>query len=235
MFERYGVGSSMGSITHQEYVHAVEKAKGPTVYNKWCKCRVPAIEVLAYDETYQNSEFRETALKALINYYKDKQQQQTQGGRPDLGSIGNAIRDRAGSDFSKDMFENYWLGKGDLILSQDRFLDIWGAADDFDSKGMRRKGTEYILPNGAKVYAKQINFYKSDVYKNAFGTATLIFDTNDVVVGFYDYYNFNSRTSRSWDAEIKTRSVREASRFSNAMPFRIGYGVVPREIFTSRD
>ncbi|MBX2897723.1 MAG: hypothetical protein KF763_19940 [Cyclobacteriaceae bacterium] len=79
MFERYGVGSSMGSITHQEYVHAVEKAKGPTVYNKWCKCRVPAIEVLAYDETYQNSEFRETALKALINYYKDKQ---TQGNEP---------------------------------------------------------------------------------------------------------------------------------------------------------
>ncbi|MBX2897714.1 MAG: hypothetical protein KF763_19895 [Cyclobacteriaceae bacterium] len=27
MFEGYGVGSSMGSITHQEYVHAVEKAK----------------------------------------------------------------------------------------------------------------------------------------------------------------------------------------------------------------
>ncbi|MBX2897716.1 MAG: hypothetical protein KF763_19905 [Cyclobacteriaceae bacterium] len=80
-FSMYGVGSSMGSITHQEYVHAVEKAKGPTVYNKWCKCRVPAIEVLAYDETYQNSEFRETALKALINYYKDKQQQ-TQGNGP---------------------------------------------------------------------------------------------------------------------------------------------------------
>lgn len=164
-----------------------------------------------------------------------KQQKQQTGGRPDLGLIGNAIRDRAGSDFSKDMFENYWLGRGDLILSQDRFLDIWSAAEDLDSKGMRRKGTEYTLPNGEKVYAKQISFYKSEVYKNAFGTATLIFDTNDLVVGFYDYYNFNSRTSRSWDAELKTRSVREASRFSNATPFRIGYGVVPREIFTSRD
>lgn len=72
-FSMYGVGSgSYGSASHQEYVKAVEQAKGPTVYNKWCDCRVPAFEVLAYDGTNQNSEFRESALKSVISFYADK-------------------------------------------------------------------------------------------------------------------------------------------------------------------
>ncbi len=156
--------------------------------------------------------------------------------RPDLGYIGNKIRDRAGSEFSKDMFENYWLGKGDVVISQDRFLSIWSAAMDIDSKGLSRKGKKYTLGNNAIVYAKTIDFYKSEEYKNVLGRATFIFDTNDTVIGFYDYYNFDAKKgARSLDAEVKTRMVREASRLSNALPFRMGYGVVPIEILRSRD
>jgi len=56
----------------------------------------------------------------------------------------------------------------------------------------------------------------------------MIFDSNNIAVGFFDYYNFDAKKgARSTDGEIKTGMVREASRFSNAMPFRMSYGIVP--------
>ena len=57
------------------------------------------------------------------NYFPDQN-----GGRPDLGYVGNFIRDRAGSEFSKDLFENYWQSGGNVNLGNQRFNSIVNAA-----------------------------------------------------------------------------------------------------------
>ena len=44
--------------------------------------------------------------------------------RIDLGFVGNTIRKEAGSEFSKNLFENYWKGNGDVELSGERFAGI---------------------------------------------------------------------------------------------------------------
>ena len=64
------------------------------------------------------------AMKYLIKYIKNC------GGnsdpsRPDLGILGNIIRSYLDSDVSKDYFDRYWLGQGDLILNIDQFNEIY--------------------------------------------------------------------------------------------------------------
>lgn len=99
-------------------------------------------------------------------------------------------------------------GKGDVELTRDRFLDIWSEALDLDSKRMEAEGGLWKLASGAVVYSKVINFYKSEEYKNVLGRTTLIFDSNNIPVGFLDYYDFDGKKgARSVDAEVKTRMV----------------------------
>lgn len=151
---------------------------------------------------------------------------QGQGGRPDLGSLGNEIRNRAGSDFSKDMFENYWLGKGDVNLSQSRFNDIVKHA------GAGGKGSNVILSNSQPGVARVHSFYgDSNPYALVLGRAT-IFYQGGVPVGFQDGYNFNWRWmwgegSRTIPNELKTRAVSTAGFLYGAEPFNIYYGIRP--------
>ncbi len=46
-----------------------------------------------------------------------------------LGFIGNNIRKRAGSNFSKKMFENYWTNGGNINLSISTFYNIINTAN----------------------------------------------------------------------------------------------------------
>ena len=150
-------------------------------------------------------------------------------GRPDLGYVGNSIRDRAGSDFSKDLFERYWLGKGDAKLSQEQFLEIWQEIYEVDPKVFSERGRKITMEDGSTVYAKTVNFYGSDEYALALGRATLFFDVNDLPVGFYDLYDFDPKDwgIRKNDAEIKTRMVNAAGTLYGATPFKLIHGVVP--------
>ena len=147
-------------------------------------------------------------------------------GRPDLGYVGNEIRARAGSDFSQDMFENYWLGKGDVHLSQSRFNDIVSNA------GAGVKLRNVTLSNGQPGVARWHSFYSdSNPYALVLGGATIYYQGGSPV-GFQDGYDFNWRWmwgegSRTVHNELKTRAVSTAGFFYGAEPFNMYYGIRP--------
>lgn len=147
--------------------------------------------------------------------------------REDLGFLGNKIRDRAGSDFSKNMFENYWKGEGDVELSGQRFAGILMHIKDNNPEidggsAVSLKGASGNKYPGTK---SVVNFYDSPEYSLVFGRATVYSNSKGNVVGFYDHYDFDSKAwgTRSTTNEIKTRAVRYASP-STAKPFSIRYG-----------
>jgi hypothetical protein len=47
-----------------------------------------------------------------------------QDGRPVLVGPGNFYRDQMGTEAGKDMFERYWLAKGDMVLTKAQFNEI---------------------------------------------------------------------------------------------------------------
>ncbi|TAM92963.1 MAG: hypothetical protein EPN39_21215 [Chitinophagaceae bacterium] len=148
--------------------------------------------------------------------------------REDLGFIGNNIRKRAGSEFSKDLFENYWNGKGNLELSGERFAGILMYVKDKNPKSsapvpvnfLNSKGE--IITSGSK---KAVSFYSSPEYDKAFGTATLYYNSKGNIIGFYDKYDFDSKPwgERSTKNEIITRSVEMFSP-DKARDFDIDFG-----------
>ena len=74
-------------------------------------------------------------------------------------------------------------------------------------------------------YSALANFYSSDYYSLAFGTATIYMNKKNRIVGFYDSYNFDSKpkNTRSKINEFETRAVRIVSPKS-AKPYSIKYG-----------
>ncbi|MFN4144414.1 MAG: hypothetical protein ACK4GN_01230 [Runella sp.] len=142
-------------------------------------------------------------------------------GRPDLGLIGNAIRNQAGSEFAKDMFERYWLGLGDYTLPANIFAEAVSVAqptNDTQSKG--QKVLNGILCNG---YER--SFYHNEKFRFAFGTATIYYAQNGNPMGFYDRYDFDSKPwgqGKTTKAEAITRMVRQFSP-PNARSFDITY------------
>ncbi|UII27582.1 hypothetical protein LVD15_03915 [Fulvivirga maritima] len=153
--------------------------------------------------------------------------------RPDLGYVGNEIRKRAGSDFAKDLFERYWLGRGDAVMSKERFLDIWNDIYQSDPKSFTSKGKKIEMSDGSIVFAKVVNFYRSQEYATAFGRATVFFDVANLPIGFYDEYDFDPKDFgiRSYENELKTRAVNEAGKLYGVSSFRIYYGIVPPEYY----
>jgi RHS repeat-associated protein len=163
------------------------------------------------------------------------QVEQTSGtpeSREDLGFLGNEIRDRAGSEFSKNLFENYWKGDGDVELSGKRFAGILmymkeNNTEIDEGSPVSLRGTSGNKFPGTK---SVVDFYNSSEYSLAFGKATVYSNSKGNVVGFYDHYNFDSKPlgTRSTTNEIKTRAVRNASP-STAKSFSIRYGYSGRQ------
>jgi RHS repeat-associated protein len=149
---------------------------------------------------------------------------QSGGGRPDLGVVGNAIRDQAGSAFSQDMFQNYWLSGGNVNLSPSRFNSIVNAAG-----AVKGSPWSVTLSNGQPGVAKVHSFYNSSEYGLALGRATIYYNQAGTAVGFYDNYNFDPKPwgERSYENEIKTRAVNTAGNAYGATPFNIYYGIRP--------
>ena len=146
-----------------------------------------------------------------------------QPGRPDLGKLGNLIRRFAGSDFSKDLFENYWQGKGTFYLSEKEFDNIAAEADKAGAKNIT--GTKITL-NGKEYIVKIISFYASERYNKAIGSGTMIYDLNGSPVVFYDKYDFDPKHwgNRSLSAEVITRMVFLSSSLSHSKDFDVYYG-----------
>ena len=136
-----------------------------------------------------------------------------------IGGYGGEIQSQAGSQFSKDMFWNYWNGKGDVDIKGQRFASILmylkenkSVPTDLDSKG-------------DKITGKVVSFYESEEYALVFGRATVYYDPKGRVVGLFDNYDFDSKSfgTRSPKNEIKTRLVNFFSP-SFSKPFNIRYG-----------
>ncbi len=146
------------------------------------------------------------------------------GGRPDLGFWGNVIRNQAGSEFSKDMFENYWLGRGTVNLTQQQFNSIVKAAG-----AVYGNPEPVTLSNGQLGVAKVHSFYDSPEYSLSLGRATIYYNQAGGAVGFSDEYNFDPLAwgIRSINNEMKTRAVNAAGALYGATPFKIYYGIRP--------
>jgi hypothetical protein len=142
--------------------------------------------------------------------------------RPDLGLEGNLIRGFLPEGLSKDAFENYWLAKGPMQLSDARFQDIVNTA----SKLIPSKPTAVTSINGEPLIRKQFDLYGTKTYKDALGTASVFYSPDGKPVGFYDYYNFdnnpNKNRSRLTQREIRAMSV--LGPLHGAKDFPLYYG-----------
>ncbi|WP_222116056.1 RHS repeat domain-containing protein [Algoriphagus algorifonticola] len=141
--------------------------------------------------------------------------------RPDLLGYGNFYRNQMGTEAGKDMFERYWLGKGDMTLTQSQFEEIASLAK---AKGADKIEGKKIELNGKEVIAKVISFYGT-VHANSLGSSTLYYDLNNNPVGFYDVFDFDPKPwgVRSYEAEIKTRLVNLDGQMVGAKPFKIKF------------
>ncbi|MBY0433563.1 MAG: hypothetical protein K2U26_05600 [Cyclobacteriaceae bacterium] len=61
-------GSMFGRAGTLDYDYSPQ----PTVYNKWCNCRVNAFDVLFFDPTNQNKELRALAEQAVKDYFSSE-------------------------------------------------------------------------------------------------------------------------------------------------------------------
>lgn len=136
--------------------------------------------------------------------------------RDDLSGFGNIIRENAGSEFSKNLFENYWNGGGDIELTDERFAGILLYVKKNATQESEGSRVNIVSQNGNIIDVgsqKLFDFYSSSEYDKAFGKATLFYNSKGNVIGFYDCYDFDSKSwgERSYKNEIITRSVSYAS------------------------
>jgi RHS repeat-associated protein len=174
--------------------------------------------------------------QATKDYYADLQKKMSssgnlvqEDGRPDLGEIGNAIRDQVtGDSFNKDLFEQYWLGSGDLSLTDEQFIKITNAGLEHNG-GSVASSRAITLSNGEPGVATVIDYYNTP-FALGFGRATVYYDNDGWPVGFRDHYDFNSSPlgTRSLKNEAITRAVNVAGRLNGAKPFTISYGIGPK-------
>ena len=156
-------------------------------------------------------------------------------------NLGNIINGKLDSQFEKAMFENYWLKKGDVKLSDYRF----GKIKDFLSENKKidfgeiKKDphSKVIFEDGSQGYKTVASFYTGknhEEYNQAFGSATIYLDENGKVVGLNDTYDFDTRmlrnltpgkTDRSFSAELQTDAVAGAAAVSGSgKDFKVKYG-----------
>lgn len=144
--------------------------------------------------------------------------------RPNLG-WSNVIRDQLPRGFSREMFDNYALGKGDYELSPDRFQDIVNSAA---SLGQSPKPVPVPGPNGEPLLRRTYDFSQSPDYALSLGSASLFYDRTGKPVGFYDNYNFDPAINkRSLLHEAETRAVHAIRPLlpATARPFELSYGL----------
>jgi RHS repeat-associated protein len=144
----------------------------------------------------------------------------SQGGRPDLGRIGNSIRDQVESPLEKDLLEHYWLGRGtNVVLTEDQF----GRVVDVVS-GLPQPDAEAVSLGDQTLLRRQFGFPPGE-FDAAFGTGSVFYNQEGRAIGFYDRYNFDMRWRGSLGPTGKVIGVRAACALAgNCVPFDITYG-----------
>jgi hypothetical protein len=144
----------------------------------------------------------------------------SQGERPGLGRIGNAIRDQVESPIEKDLFEHYWLGRGTNVeLTEEQF----GRVVDVVS-GLPQPDVEAVSLGDQTLLRKQFGFPPGE-FDAAFGTGSVFYNQEGRAVGFYDGYNFDIRWRGSLGPTAKVIGVRAGCAVAgNCVPFDITYG-----------
>ncbi|WP_459212002.1 RHS repeat-associated core domain-containing protein [Aquimarina rhabdastrellae] len=136
------------------------------------------------------------------------------------------IHNKLNSDFSKDMFDNYWFSRGDVNLTEEEFIDIVRTSKITDSQKPIRR----IQSDGNIIITRVHDFYNTK-YDLAFGNATIVYNEDNKPIGFYDEYDFNwnclfcSDNDRSIGSELKTRGVSIIGDIKGASSFKIKYGI----------
>lgn len=136
--------------------------------------------------------------------------------------LGNKIlekgKSRLNTNFEQGLFMRYWLGEGDLRLSDAQFAHIASEINRLGPDAVSADHTALVLGHRQVGYTAQVNFYGSDTYDFAFGSATVHFNMQGQPTGFYDKYNFNPAVHRSPQAESATTKVRRASGVARLVP-----------------
>lgn len=135
------------------------------------------------------------------------------------------IKQYSNSEFERELFINYISGFGNMQLAVSDFQKVKNyATQNVDL--INYPGFTIQLNDGNTGKALIISFYKFSRFNHAFGTATIYIDDNNKIVGFLDYYDFDSRPfgERSYVSEIITRSIKLFSP-RKAKPFKITYGL----------
>lgn len=142
--------------------------------------------------------------------------------RPDLGAAGNTIRNRLTSDYEKELFERYWLGQGNKVLTQS---ELDSAVNALSTSIVSQS---QVTINGTQYTKTLVSFYANADFDQAYGSATIYYDSNGQAAGFFDNYNFDSKPwgVRPYRFEVQTRAVGTAgTTFGNAQSYEICNGV----------
>lgn len=134
------------------------------------------------------------------------------------------LQEHAGSEFSQECFNNYWMGSGnDMSLSSSRFNDISGYIPDRNNSN----GLNEVNINGQTYYQGQVSFYGTP-YELSLGTVNVTYDKNFNPVGLQDSYDFDSQIgngTRDATSEMVTNMVNVAGTICGAKPYTIKYGI----------
>jgi hypothetical protein len=126
------------------------------------------------------------------------------------------------SPISKDYFERYWYAKGDKVLNDPEFSNIINTIGDStpsSTGSVEIKNKTYVY----KIY----NFESDYTYRFALGSTFYIFYDNNIPVGCFDRYDFNSCEwgKRKFINELLTRAMNQLGSFYEAQNYKIYYGV----------
>jgi hypothetical protein len=159
---------------------------------------------------------------------RKEEREQAQQGDPkpphhvELKGPGMFIRSFLESSFDKEMFNNFWLGKGDVNLTAAQFKNI---ALEAKRLGIDFSKGKWVTRNNQYVLETVVSFYGSKEYAASLGRATMYFDYQGNAVGLVDYFDFDAKSwfERPLSAEFKTRMVDANAEAWGAKPFKISY------------
>jgi len=126
------------------------------------------------------------------------------------------------SPISKDYFERYWYAKGDKELKDPEFSNI------INTIGKSTPSSTGSVEINNKTYVYKIYNFESDyTYRFALGSTFYIFYDNNIPVGCFDKYDFNSCEwgKRKFINELLTRAMDQLGSFYEAQNYNIYYGV----------
>ena len=141
--------------------------------------------------------------------------------RPNLGPIGNGIRDQVDSSIEKDLFEHYWFGSGtDVDLTREQYKRIVGIV-----AGLKPTGDPIEIVSGGRTLIRKQFAFPDGEFDAAFGTASVFYDKDGNAVGFYDNYNMDIHKRDTPEATLKVGAVQGACILAmKCQPFDISYG-----------